>query len=275
MKKIYILIIAVMLGLPLFCIHTSAESPTVASIQEAFDKNPKLLEEILRNNKPLLNTLVLEILEENSAKIFEIAQNGADIVREEELLAMWQEDIKTSKKVNLANRPTRGNANYPVALVAFSDFTCSYCAQAAATVENLLATYPNKIRFVFKQVPNPEHEPANIASLWFLSSMSIDQTKGWNFYAALFSNQQAFNADPMYALEEVAKSVGLNPDTIRADLVKNSAKYKAIIADDIKDMQNISLSGTPHFLMNDVVIRGAHPLADFISAYEFALKAKK
>ncbi len=274
MKNIIKFFMLAILSMPLLCANASAQTINATTIQEAFNKNPKLLEEVLRNNKEVLNKLVLEILQENSAKIFAIAQHGADVTREEELNAMWSADAKVNKKVNLVNRPTRGAASYPVTLVAFSDFTCSYCAQAAATVENLLAKYPNKIRFVFKQVPNPEDEKANLASLWFLASMAIDQKKGWNFYAGLFSNQQAFMADPQYALEEVAKSVGLDPNAIKTEMAKNNAKYKAIIAEDITDMKKIQLSGTPHFLMNNLVIRGAHPLADFISAYEFALKVK-
>ena len=129
----------------------------VAGAADNRDELKETLRTLLRDNPDL----VLEVLREHSETVLEIAQQGANQRRRKALVAQWKTDLEDPKKVNLADRPVRGEANAPVTVVAYSDFTCPYCQQAAGTVEMLLANYKGKVRYIFKQMPLETHENAS------------------------------------------------------------------------------------------------------------------
>ncbi len=255
----------------LFSSANAATQAEIDNVKEILVENPEILKEVLKEHKTLLNESVLEILRDNKVLLIDIIQQGADSKRRQQLQAQWAEDLKTPKKTTLEGRPSRGPENAPITLVAFSDFACTYCMQAAATIENLLARYPNQIRFVFKQFAS-EAPVAQEASRWFLAALNQDQEKGWNFYANLFANQSEFFANPDATLRAVAEQAGLNLKALENDLKKNHKKYSTIVEEDIADARKLGFTGTPYFLMNDLVIRGALPLESFIDAYSFALQ---
>ncbi len=274
-EKILILILVVVVPFIAYTKFSTANSGTAIKAEEikkTLLENPKILQEVLQENKAVLNTLVLEILRDNKELLIDIIEQGVESRRRNQLQSQWEEDIKTKKNVNIKDRPTRGNANAPVTLIAFSDFACTYCAQGAATIENLIQRYPN-IRFIFKQSVS-ESPAAQNAARWFLAAIEQDEKKGWNFYAALFSNQKEFFANPEEALKKVATQAGLNVKTLEADLKKNYKKYNAIIEEDSAEAKKLGFNGTPYYLMNDAVIAGALPLESFINAYNFVMSKK-
>src|SRR4029453_10212692 len=67
-------------------------------------------------------------------------------------------------KVADAGRPSRGPADAPVEIVEFSDFQCPFCLSAFPTVNQVLATYGDKIRFVYRHYPLPNHTNARPAA---------------------------------------------------------------------------------------------------------------
>ena len=217
--------------------------------------------------------IVLDILREHSETALDIVQLGADRRRSEALRSQWTEGAKTPKKATLEERPSRGPENAPVTLVAFSDFTCAYCQQAAFAVESLLKRYPEDVRFVFKQSPNSE--TGILAGRWFVAAARQDMKKAWNFYGILFDAQRKLLESPLPTLKETAEKAGLDVKKLEADLRKNAQAIDLIVATDIREAKDLGFAGTPYFLVNDLVIRGAVPLETFIDAVEFAKTAKK
>ena len=55
----------------------------------------------------------------------------------------------------------------------------------------------------------------------------------------------------------------------------HSKKVTDIIAEDQMDAQTLGIEGTPYFLVNNLVVRGALPLDLFKSAIDMALKNSK
>ena len=47
----------------------------------------------------------------------------------------------------------RGPLNAPVTLVEYGDFECPYCGQAEPVVRELVRTFGNDLRFVFRHLP--------------------------------------------------------------------------------------------------------------------------
>lgn len=218
--------------------------------------------------------IVMDVLQNNSETVLDIVQQGSDLRRRQAFNKQWQEDMKTPKTVSLENRPFRGPENAPITLVAFSDFTCGYCQQATYTIENLLSRYPDKIRFVFKQSPQ-DVEISHLSSQWFLAAYRQDPTKAWTFYELLFANQREYFEKPKEVLTQVATESKLDIKALEADLKNNAKAIDTIIQQDIEDAKRLGFIGTPYFMVNDLVIRGAVPLEIFIDAVEFALNTKK
>ena len=97
--------------------------------------------------------LILNVLKKHSEEVLDIVQMGSDKRRRTVLLEQWKKDINEPKQVAVQGRPAGGPDNAPVTIIAFSDFVCAYCHQAAYTVGNLMKRYPGKIRLIFKQIP--------------------------------------------------------------------------------------------------------------------------
>lgn len=233
----------------------AADTPDAAAVRQALREHPEI---------------VLDVLRDNSETLLDIVQQGADQRRRQALLRQWQDDRQDPKRVALDGRPSRGPADAPITLVAFSDFTCAYCQQAAFTVETLLKRYPGKIRYVYKESVGTEL--GRLGARWFLSASRQDPAKAWRLYALLFDAQQRYMADPQAVLTELTAQAGLDAKAIEADLKANGQTYDGIIDADVADAKRLGFSGTPYFLVNDMVIRGALPLENFIDAVELALK---
>src|SRR6185437_912343 len=61
---------------------------------------------------------------------------------------------------DFADAPATGARDPKVTIVEWADFQCPFCGRAAATMDQLLTTYPNDVRLVFKHQPLPFHPNA-------------------------------------------------------------------------------------------------------------------
>lgn len=237
----------------------------VAAADEA--GNP---EEQLRTLLKAHPELILDVLEEHSLQLLEIIQKGAEKRRRDSLHTQWEQDRKLPKKVAVEGRPVGGPAQAPITIVAFSDFLCSYCHQAAFTLGSLMKEYKGKIRFVFKQVP--KDETGMLVSRWFLAAYHTDKARAWRMYALLFDHQAELEEEPRKTLLRITHEVGLEASLIEENIKKNGSLYADILDGDAADAKALGFVGTPYFLVNDMVLRGALPMESFEDAVQKALE---
>jgi hypothetical protein len=64
------------------------------------------------------------------------------------------------QKVAIAGSPAKGPAAAPVEVVEFSDFQCPFCLRAYPTVNQVLSTYGDRVHFVYRNYPLPNHPDA-------------------------------------------------------------------------------------------------------------------
>lgn len=222
------------------------------------------LETLLRERPEL----VLDVLRRNSEAVLDIAQQGSNLRRKHNLELQWRKDMKAPKSVGLENRPVLGPRDAPVRIVAFSDFTCHFCEQASRSVEALRKTYGDGICLIFKHLPLDEKGPGGLASAYFVAIGLQDEAKAWEFYEAMFANRDRLLAEGEPFIKESAQKLGVDMKRLARDV--RGKKVSDILAEDQKDAQKLGVEGTPYFLVNDLVVRGALPLDLFRDAVEMA-----
>jgi protein-disulfide isomerase len=159
-------------------------------------------------------------------------------------------------KVADAGRPSRGPANAPIQIIEFSDFQCPFCYQAHPTVTKVLSTYGDKIRFVYRHFPLPNHPNARPAAE--AAACAAEQDKFWPYHDRLFDNQSLLSAPD---LKQHAAVLGL--DAAKFGACVDSRKYKAAVDEDVQAGEAAGVSGTPAFFINGRVLGGAQPFEAF------------
>jgi protein-disulfide isomerase len=164
--------------------------------------------------------------------------------------------------------PARGNPRAPVVIVAWSEFQGPFCARVLPTLKELEAAYPDQLRFVWKHLPLPFHESSFLASEAALAAH--EQGKFWEMHYRLFAQQHRL--DPV-AFEEHAKAIGLDVGKFEAAL--DGGKFRKRVEADVQLAREADIAGTPTFLINGEILRGAVPLVMFKQRVDVALAVAK
>lgn len=164
------------------------------------------------------------------------------------------------REILIGNSPTKGNPDADVILMKFSDFQCSYCARATEQVETFTNDYPEDVLFVYKHFPltsiHPQALPAAQAA-WAAGQ----QDQFWPYHDALFANQAVLE-DRFYV--EIAEELGLDMEQFNRD--RESQESMQAVARDLALANELQLSSTPTFVMDDILIPGAVDASFFAEA---------
>lgn len=212
--------------------------------------------------------LILEVLRRNSEAVLDIAQQGSNLRRKHNLEAQWREDMKTPKEVRLAGRPVLGNPKARVRIVAFSDFTCHFCGQASKNLDTIRKEYGDDVCLIFKHLPLDEKGPGGLASAWFVAIAQQNESKAWDFYRIMYDNRERLLAEGEPFIKRTAQELGLDVKKLQREA--QSKKVREILSQDQTDGQKLGVEGTPYFLVNNLVVRGAVPLELFRAAVDTA-----
>ncbi len=159
--------------------------------------------------------------------------------------------------VPTAGYPSLGPIDAPITLVEFGDFECPYCKQwEQQTYQPLLAAYPGKIRFVFRDFPltsiHPDAMPAAEAA-----QCANEQNAFWAYHDKLFASDTL--GDAVY--KQFAQD--LNLDMTKFNDCLTNHKYAQAIQDDSNLGAALGVNATPYFFINGVPLVGAEPLSMF------------
>ncbi len=217
--------------------------------------------------------LVLNVLRDNSEMVLEIAQQGGTQRRIKMLYTQWEKDLATPRSFQIKGRPTLGNPDAPVTIVAYSDLTCTHCRQAETVLNQVLQNYPGKIFFVFKPFVFKERPLAREAALTLLAAFEQSQEKGWALYHLLFENQEKLLGEGEQYIDVATAQVGLDNKRLQQD--KKSARLSRLLDEDFNEAKENGVEGTPNFFVNGRSIPGAFPEEVFVRAINQAMNDKR
>ncbi len=170
-------------------------------------------------------------------------------------------------KVEAGDAPSKGPANAPVTIVEFSDFQCPFCGRARPTVKQIIETYGDKVRYVFRDFPLSFHKQSLKAHE--AAQCANDQGKYWEMNTKLFESQTQLDVDN---LKKYAKDLGI--DAKAFDQCLDSGKFTKKIQSSIDYGSSVGVSGTPSFFVNGIPVSGARSFADFKQLIDDELKRK-
>jgi protein-disulfide isomerase len=158
--------------------------------------------------------------------------------------------------VSDAGRPSKGPASAPVQIIEFSDFECPFCFRANPTIAQVLSTYGDRVRLVYRHLPLPNHPNARPAAE--AAACANEQGRFWEYHDQLFANQSKLSAAD---LKQHAAELKL--DTAKFNACVDSRKFQKDVDADLDAAQLLGVSGTPHFFINGRALSGAQPLESF------------
>lgn len=141
-----------------------------------------------------------------------------------------------------------GSDSAKVKLVEFSDLQCPACAAAELVLKNLRTTYPNKIQFIYRHFPLPQHSYGRkVASL---AEAAGEEGKFWEMHDKLFEMQSEWSGlpDATSFFLKLVKDLNLDEDKVKQALEKDIFKSK--IDDSIAEGQRLGVTSTPTFFLN-------------------------
>ena len=176
-------------------------------------------------------------------------------------------------KIETVGYPSLGPADAPIQIVEFSDYQCPYCYRWHVQVyKDLLAAYPGKIHFIYRNFPLSFHQNAFASAEAALCAG--DQNVYWQFHDLLFSKQAILNDQAGTLLDQAAynqfaSELKLNVPTFEKCMA--SHKYKQSILDDVNYANGLpadtngepAVGGTPTFFVNGHRLGGAYPIEYF------------
>jgi protein-disulfide isomerase len=146
--------------------------------------------------------------------------------------------------------PVKGSDRAAVTIVAFSDFECPFCARVEPTLQEVLRTYGEKVRLVWKHQPLSFHANAFPAAM--AAEAARQQGKFWQMHDLLLAHQSELGPE---AYERWAKELGLDLETFRASSASQAVRTR--IQEDQALGWKIGASGTPTFFVNGERVVGA------------------
>ncbi len=170
-----------------------------------------------------------------------------------------KEDTTVWKVPVSKDDPIKGKKDALVTIIEFSDYQCPFCKKVNPTMKQIMDTYKDDVRIVWKDNALPFHPRAKPAAHVAIAAYKAKGDKAfWEAHDKLFASQPKLeDAD----LERISGELGLNWAQVKAAI--DGGKYNAMIDADMDLASDVNARGTPHFFVNGRRISGAQPFENF------------
>lgn len=207
-----------------------------------------------------------------SSEALDVSRNreqlAADLRQREEAEAVAAQGRAAKLATSLEGLPLRGPVSAPITVVEFSDFQCPFCARGAGTIEQLLAKYPQDVRFAFKHLPLNIHPWAMPAAIAANCAAAQKPESFWTLHDAYFAHQRELTPQNLVEKSQeylagsgvdLAKFVACAADSSTQEHRDSVAAIRA----DLALAAEVGASRTPAFFVNGHFFDGAEPLEKF------------
>ena len=205
--------------------------------------------------------------------VFAVVKRVPARVRARQIAGTAGEILDLADDVDPERDHIRGPHDAPVTLVEYGDFECPYCGRAESVVRELMVSFGDELRYVWRHLPLGDvHMQAQLAAE--ASEAAAEQGAFWEMYDTLLANQDALDPPD---LRRHAQDLGLDGERFREEL-RHHVHYPRV-AEDVASADASGVSGTPTFFINGrrhhgaydietltAAVRAAHSRANLLSA---------
>jgi protein-disulfide isomerase len=180
-------------------------------------------------------------------------------VRARQLAGTADDILDLAEDVDPERDHIRGADDAPVTLVEYGDFECPYCGRAEQVIRELLSSFGEDVRYVWRHLPlNDVHPHAQVAAE--ASEAAAAQGSFWEMHDALLAHQGGLDEDQ---LAQYAQEIGIDAERMLGELRRH--EYAARVSEDVASADESGVSGTPTFFVNGRRHYGAYDI-DTLSA---------
>jgi protein-disulfide isomerase len=167
-----------------------------------------------------------------------------------------RQDVSTAvadpAKLMASTRHSFGPEDATVTVVEFSDFQCPACRAAHPLVKQLKATYPDKVRVIYRHFPLTNIHPRALIAAQAAVAAG-EQGKFWEMHDVLFDRQTQWaeldsDEAAVAAFSEYAAEIGIDKAKFQETIVSDPVKQ--VVAQDLADGNSLQVQATPTFFVN-------------------------
>jgi Na+/H+ antiporter NhaA len=173
-------------------------------------------------------------------------------VRARQLVGTADELVDLADDVEPDGDHIRGSEDAPVTLVEYGDYQCPYCGEAEVTIRDLLDSFGDELRYVWRQLPlNDVHPNAQMAAE--AAEAAAAQGAFWEMHDKLIDHQDELTAPELSAY---AEELGLDLERFWDELRRR--EHASRVARDVATADASGVAGTPTFFINGRRHQGAY-----------------
>ncbi len=196
--------------------------------------------------------------------VFRVIARLPTPVRARQLAGTADELVDLSDEVEPDRDHIRGSEEAPVTLVEYGDYECPYCGQAEVAIRELLDSFGDDLRYVWRSLPlNDVHPHAQMAAE--AAEAAAAQGAFWAMHDKLLDHQGALTA---LDLGRYAEELGLDVDRFWDELRDRGQAVR--VDEDVASADASGVAGTPTFFINGRRHEGAYDIETLTRAVEKA-----
>ncbi len=171
----------------------------------------------------------------------------------------------------------RGGKNAKVTLIEYSDLECPFCKTFHPTMLDILKTYGEKVRWVYRHYPLSFHANAQKEAE---ATECVTELGGndafWNYVDKIFERTTSNGTG--FALEKLGPLAGeVGVDQTQFQKCLDSGKYTQKVKDELSEGTQAGVNGTPSTFVldskgNNQLIVGAQPKESVTATIDKILK---
>ena len=196
--------------------------------------------------------------------IFSMIRRLPEEVRLRQIAGTSEELLDLSEDVDPDRDHIRGPKEAPVTLVEYGDYQCPYCGQAEVVIRELLDSFGDDLRYVWRHLPLNDVHP-NTQEAAEASEAAAAQGAFWEMNDKLLQHQDALTTPDLVGY---AEELGLDVDRLLDELRRR--EYAGRVAEDVASADASGVAGTPSFFINGRRHRGAYDIDTLTAAVRAA-----
>lgn len=157
---------------------------------------------------------------------------------------------------------SRGPLDAKLTVVEYADYQCPYCGEAYPFVEQLLTTFADSMRLIFRNLPLTQVHPHAEAAAEVAEAVGL-QGKFWEIHDTLFENQHDLSTP---SLLRYVEKVGADVHRATSDIASGGPRQR--VKADAEGAIRSGANGTPTFFVNGVRYDGSwmyEPFAEYLT----------